>query len=252
MPDQTSHNPLYSRAERYWTQSRRPFVSLIFIAPLMVIYEAGVVFWSVQNGADFWMRQLLDLMGFSQHLLLPMLTICILLAWHYLTHEPWRFSPGVLSTMIVECLFLAICLQVLLIFQGTLLLAVDHQIVNDPDVAPKATFFSVVAKMVVYLGAGIYEELLFRLILLSAIIWLIRRWWPAPKTSVLIAVLVSSLVFTVAHYVGDAGDAFHWFSFLFRFMAGVFFSAVFIFRGFGIAVGTHAAFDILVILFLEK
>jgi membrane protease YdiL (CAAX protease family) len=252
MPDTTVPNTFYFRAERYWAQSRRPFVSLIFIAPLMVIYEAGVIFWQVQNGADFWMRKLLDLMGFSQHLLLPTLTICILLAWHYLTHEPWRFSPGVLSAMVVESFFLAICLQVLLIFQGTLLLAVENQLMDDPAVAPKAALFSVISKMVVYLGAGIYEELLFRLILLSAMLWLIRRWRPAPKSSLLIAMLVSSLAFAVAHYVGGSGDAFQWFSFLFRFMAGVFFSVVFVFRGFGIAVGTHAAFDILVILFLEK
>jgi len=108
MPDQTIHNPFYSRAENYWVQSRRPVVSLVFIAPLMVIYESGVVIWGVQNGADAWMRQFLDLMGFSQHLLLPLLTVCVLMAWHYLSHEPWRFSPGVLSHMVVECLFLAI------------------------------------------------------------------------------------------------------------------------------------------------
>lgn len=64
-----------------------------------------------------------------------------------------------------------------------------------------------------------------------------------------LAVLVSSLVFAVAHYVGHAGDTFYWFSFLFRFVAGVFFSILFIYRGFGIAAGTHAVYDILVGLF---
>jgi len=242
MPDQTIHNPFYSRAENYWVQSRRPVVSLVFIAPLMVIYEAGVVIWGVQNGADAWMRQFLDLMGFSQHLLLPLLTVCVLMAWHYLSHEPWRFSPGVLSPMVVECLFLAICLQVVLvfqrIFQKTLLLAVEQAV--EPGI---------VAKMVGYLGAGIYEELLFRLILLWGMAWLIRRWWTAPKGSLLLAVLVSSLIFASAHYIGRAGETFQWFSFLFRFVAGVFFSILFIYRGFGIAAGTHAAYDILLGLF---
>jgi membrane protease YdiL (CAAX protease family) len=181
-------------------------------------------------------------MGFSQHLLLPLLTVCILMAWHFLSHEPWRFSPGVLSPMVVECLLLAIVLQVVLvfqrIFQKTLLLAVGQAV--EPGL---------VAKMVGYLGAGIYEELLFRLILLWGMAWLIRRWWAAPKGSLLLAVLVSSLIFASAHYIGHAGETFQWFSFLFRFVAGVFFSILFIYRGFGIAAGTHAAYDILLGLF---
>jgi membrane protease YdiL (CAAX protease family) len=196
--------------------------------------------WGVQNGADAWMRQFLDLMGFSQHLLLPLLTVCILLCWQYLTHEPWRFSPGVLSPMVAECLLLAIVLQVFLIFQSTLMLAMEN-----------ATGPGITAKMAGYLGAGIYEELLFRLILLSAIIWLIRRWWTAQKPSLVLAVLVSSLIFAAAHYVGHSGDDFQWFSFLFRLMAGVFFSILFIYRGFGIAAGAHAAYDILAILFIR-
>ena len=110
----------------------------------------------------------------------------------------------------------------------------------------------IAAKMVAYLGAGIYEELLFRLILLSATVWLIRRWWTAQNLSMVLAVLVSSLIFATAHYVGHAGDVFQWFSFLFRFMAGVFFSILFIYRGFGIAAGSHAAYDILAILFLKS
>lgn len=241
MPDQKTHNPIYAKAENYWVQSRRPVVSLVFIAPLMVIYESGVVLWGVQNGADAWMRQLLDLMGFSQHLLLPLLTVGILVCWHYLTHEPWRFSPGVLSPMVAECLLLAICLQVFLIFQRTLLLAVGD-----------AAELSIASKLKIgvgFLGAGIYEELLFRLILLSVVVWLIRRWCTAKNPSLVLAVLVSSLIFAVAHYIGHAGDTFHWFSFIFRFMAGVFFSILFIYRGFGIAAGAHAAYDILAGLF---
>jgi hypothetical protein len=241
MPDQTSHSRFFYRAENYWVQSRRPVVSLAFIAPLLVIYEMGVLLWGVQNGADAWMRQFLDLMGFSQHLLLPLLTVCMLVAWHYLTHEPWRFSPGVLWPMFVECLLLAICLRIVLVVQSAFLLPMQS-----------AAELSIAAKCKVgvgYLGAGIYEELLFRLLLLSATTWFIRQWWTREKASLVLAVLVSSLVFGAAHYVGQSGETFYWFSFLFRTVAGVFFSILFIYRGFGIAAGTHAAYDILVGLF---
>jgi membrane protease YdiL (CAAX protease family) len=240
MPDQMLHKRFFVQAENYWVQSRRPVVSLVFIAPFLLIYEAGVLIWKVQNGADAWMRQFLDFLGFSQHLLLPLLTVCALLCWHYLIREPWRFSPGVLWPMAAECLLLAVCLQVFLVFLGTFLLAAGHE--TEPGI---------VASMAGYLGAGIYEELLFRLILLSALVWLVQRWWKAKTMSLALAVLVSSLIFAAAHYAGAAGDVFHWFSFLFRLAAGAFFSVLFIYRGFGIAAGAHAAYDILAMLFLR-
>src|SRR5262245_22299143 len=51
----------------YWQQSRRPLVSLAFVVPLLLIYEAGILWLGPQamrNGADVWLRQLLDLLGF--------------------------------------------------------------------------------------------------------------------------------------------------------------------------------------------
>jgi membrane protease YdiL (CAAX protease family) len=246
MPEPAAQNRLYLKAENYWIQSRRPVVSLVFIAPLMIVYEVGVLIWHVQNGADAWMRQLLDLMGFSQHFLLPALTVCVLLAWHYLAHQPWRFSPSVLTPMAVECLLLAVCLQGVYVFQRSLFFAFVEPI--QLDIGDK------VKTAVSFLGAGVYEELLFRLLLLSAMSWLIRRWWTRPKAGVVLAVLLSSLIFAAAHYIGPAGYAFDWlsltswFGFIFRFIAGVFFSILFVFRGFGIAAGTHAAYDILAAL----
>jgi membrane protease YdiL (CAAX protease family) len=96
-----------------------------------------------------------------------------------------------------------------------------------------------------FLGAGIYEELLFRLILLSLAVWALRKAHAGTAT-VLLAVVLTSLLFAGAHYIGPAGDSFRWFGFLFRYVAGVFFSLLFIYRGFGVAAGTHAAYDILI------
>ena len=97
-----------------------------------------------------------------------------------------------------------------------------------------------------FLGAGIYEELLFRLILLSLVAWGLLRVGIKPWASTIVAALLTSLLFTAAHYVGANGDNFQWFSFVFRFLAGLFFAIVFVYRGFGIAAGSHAAYDLLV------
>jgi len=247
------HSPLARAAAEYWNESRRPLASLIFIAPWLVVYEVGVLALgpqAVRNGADAWLRQLLELVGFGQYFLLPLLTVCILLSWHYTTRQSWRLSGGILSGMTVECILLALCLRLLLQLQGSVLLALAGPIdcaCHRADLGLNVS--GTVGGLVGFLGAGIYEELLFRLMLLSGALWAMRRAGAAPMASMAFAVLLTSLLFAAAHYIPPHGESLHWFSFLFRFLAGLFFSVLFVYRGFGIAAGTHAAYDILVGLF---
>ena len=63
---------------------------------------------------------------------------------------------------------------------------------------------------------------------------------------VAVAVVLTSLVFSAAHYVGPHGETFEAFSFAFRFLAGAFFAMLFVYRGFGVAAGTHALYDVFV------
>jgi membrane protease YdiL (CAAX protease family) len=120
---------------------------------------------------------------------------------------------------------------------------VFHSIFGDP------TLLSIgdqLKEAVGFLGAGIYEELLFRLILLSLAAWAFRHAGARPRTSMIVAVLLTSLLFSAAHHIGPNGE---WpidaSRFLFRTLAGVFFSILFVYRGFGITAGSHAAYDIL-------
>lgn len=236
--------PGKTSAQGYWTESRRPLASLVFIAPLLVIYELGVVALKVQTGADVWMRKTLDLLGFGQHLLLPILTVGILVGWHYIRRHPWRVPAGVLPGMLAECLLLAIVLRLVLQLQKGLVGLVAGT--GTASLAEQSTRLA--GGIIGYLGAGIYEELLFRLILLSLTIWLLTRLGLPAGRSFLVGVIVTSALFAVAHYVGPYGESFQTFSFVFRFVAGVFFSVLFVYRGFGIAAGTHAFYDILVVL----
>jgi membrane protease YdiL (CAAX protease family) len=95
------------------------------------------------------------------------------------------------------------------------------------------------------LGAGIYEELLFRLILLSLTAWALRRAGVTPRVAMIAAAILTSLLFAAAHNIGPYGELLQARSFLFRVLAGLFFTVVFLYRGFGIAAGSHAAYDIL-------
>jgi membrane protease YdiL (CAAX protease family) len=228
--------PLAQQAETYWSESRRPLASLVFLAPLLIAYEVGVLLLGVQNGADAFMRWLLGSMGLGQYFLLPVLMVCILLGWHYISRQPWRLSGGILSGMAVECVLLGICLRVAVFLQHVM-----FQVLHEPAAA---SIGGTLQHLVGYLGAGIYEELLFRLILMSLAAWAMRRAGAGPRASAIVAILLNSVLFSLAHYVGG-GEAFRWFDFLFRFLAGIFFSLLFLYRGFGIAAGSHAAYDIL-------
>ena len=240
----------------YSVESRRPLTSLVFIAPLLIVYEVGILLLgpqAVRNGADVWLRQFLEFVGFGQYFLLPALTVFILLAWHYTTHQPWRVRAGVLWCMAIECVALAVCLRLILHLQGSLL-----QTIAGPADTPEAAHLMALDSsgklrgVVGFLGAGVYEELLFRLILLPFVAWGIRKMGATERPGMAAAVVLTSFAFAAAHYVGPYGDPLvwesysFWFGFLFRFLAGGFFSLLFVYRGFGIAAGTHAGYDILV------
>ena len=233
------HTPLKHLAERYWVESRRPLASLVFIAPLLVVYEAGVAWLGAQNGADAFMRLAAGLAGLRATPPAAGAEVCILLAWHHLARQPWRLSGGVLSGMAAESLLLGVCLCLVCLAWGAWSVPPAADIGGE-DQAERW------ARIAGLLGAGIYEELLFRLILLSLLAWGLRRAGVAPWASTLLAVLASSLLFAAAHHVGPYGEEFVRSRFLFRSLAGVFFSVVFIYRGFGIAAGSHAAYDVLV------
>ncbi len=102
------------------------------------------------------------------------------------------------------------------------------------------------------LGAGIYEELLFRFVLLSALGWLFFRvseTFSVPKwLGAVAAILVSSLLFSLFHY--NLPQAFEPRVFVFRTMAGILLGVLFLVRGIGVCVYTHAMYD--VFLYLDE
>ncbi len=226
-----------SRGDDYWSISRRPLTSLVFALPLVLAYEGGVLLLgrgTPRNGADVWLRTLLDSFGFGQYFLLPVLTVLGLLAWHHVEHDRWRFSPAVLLGMAGESVLWAAALLGIARLQ--------HRFWPLAAGAGEG----VLARLVAFCGAGLYEEVLFRLLLLPAVAWLAARLGAGPFAAATWGVVGSSLLFSWAHYIGPLGDVFDPYSFSFRFLAGVFFAVLFDLRGFGIAAGSHAAYDILV------
>jgi TRAP-type C4-dicarboxylate transport system permease small subunit len=100
------------------------------------------------------------------------------------------------------------------------------------------------AQLVISLGAGIYEELLFRVLLVWAFTALGGALGLKRAGAVALAVVLSALVFSAFHYVGPLGDTLTLSSFTFRAIAGLLLSALYVARGFGITAWTHALYDV--------
>lgn len=239
------------RPTSYWSEARRPFPSLLLVAPLVIVYEGGVLYLGgtapagLRTGADTWMRSVLSSLGTADHWLLPLLVILILLSWQVISFRDWRFTPGILAGMVVESFVWAVALLGIsrLIDLGfsyleharPTLLAVDS-----------ARGHQSLSSLIGYIGAGVYEETLFRLMLVPVLYRSLRLLQAPQVFSSALAVTGSALLFALAHHAGSPPEQFTWFAFVFRWMAGVFFAWIFVLRGFGIAVATHTMYDILV------
>jgi hypothetical protein len=98
------------------------------------------------------------------------------------------------------------------------------------------------------LGAGIFEEAVFRLGVLSLLALALVRATAAfglgPMPGIVLAIVVSAGLFSLFHHVGPGGEPFRTDVFLFRAMAGILLGGLFVTRGFGVCVYTHAVYDL--------
>ncbi len=135
----------------------------------------------------------------------------------------------------LECTVLALLLGPLLEFlSAPLALAADH------GARPLRT------ELVLSLGAGLYEELLFRLGLLGGLHYVgVRGLGLKPAGSFVVALIVSSIAFTLFHHVGAWGEPLETRALWYRGAAGILLGLVFLGRGLGVVVYLHALYDVL-------
>ena len=243
--------------DEYWYVSRQPLASLLFVLPLLAAYELGAHYIRsapeepVRNGADYWIRSTLQQFGFEQPWFLPVVLLIGLVFWQLAGGYRWRASVGTIFGMLCESVVYGLCLVFLGETQSILVDKYNASYEIAPTAAIAIPSSVELTRAISFLGAGIYEELLFRAALLPLMFGLLRLFFDRGP-AIFWAVVGSSLLFSWAHYVGPAGEAYEPFGFAFRAMAGIFFATLMVNRGLGITVGAHAAYDILVGLMLPQ
>lgn len=224
----------------YWQRSREPLQILVFVLPLVAIYEIGLLVAARTGAAQprllayHKVEEAFEAMGLATagQALPAILVIAALLAWQVMSRRSWRIHWPTTLVMGAESLALAVPLLVL---ASLLVGGVEAARIAETETPGLA------GRVVMSIGAGLYEEFLFRWILVAVIhATLADGLRVADRTATGVAIAVSSLLFMVAHQPPDAAHA------LFYLGSGVFFSVVYVVREFGVAAGTHAAYDILV------
>ena len=93
-------------------------------------------------------------------------------------------------------------------------------------------------------GAGFFEELLFRLMLAGGLIKILANKVQEKKT-IYISALVSSLAFSGIHFIGEYGKPMIAWVFAWLLAAGLIFFRIYRTQGFAIAAWTHCLFDLI-------
>jgi len=277
--------------DSYLERTSRPIYAIVFLLPFIIFYELGTLGFNtdilnqsqIRVVAFVWLQNLLESVGFGGKFAWvapPLAVIVILIAMQITSGKQWRLWLGDILPMAVECILLAVPLIVLTLFLSSSTgtesnvsrfenSAIHIQTGAPPNCASVQNKHlssvtgsagrdgqgqPLLANIVTGIGAGIYEELVFRLILICILMLLLQDVLRLDhNNSIVLSVLISAALFSAHHHIDffsgqpNAIDPFNLTRFAFRTIAGIYFAILFAFRGFGITAGTHAFYNIIAV-----
>lgn len=213
--------------------------------PLLIAYEILILVsqppdQAVRISIDIWFKSIFQFLGvnaISATLIVAALIGAIIL---YIKRADLpHLRKKYFLSMILESAVYAVLVTIVII--GFLETILTMKVYNSVEALDKVQLFAL------SLGAGLYEELFFRVILVGGLSYLLINFFTKRGVAYAIAALIAALIFSGVHYIGPYGDFFTLGSFLFRFLFGLALNVIYVTRGFGIAAWTHALYDIFVI-----
>ncbi len=251
--------------DSYLDRTSRPVYALAYLLLFIVIYEIGTILISPEalnlNRSQLrvvsfiWLQNTLEYIGFSQRFVWaapPLAVVLILLGLQISSRTPWKVYLSDFIPMTVECILLAIPLIVLCLAINRSVSPHSAIVAMQTSTAAESASSGFWVNIVTGIGAGIYEELVFRLVLICILMILFQDLLKLDRMlSVVLSISISAVLFSLHHHFFflngslHSGEAFSFMKFTFRLLAGVYFAVLFAVRGFGIAAGTHAYYDII-------
>ncbi|MDR1520564.1 MAG: CPBP family intramembrane metalloprotease [Planctomycetota bacterium] len=247
--------------QSYLADSSAPLAGLYFTLPLFIVYHVGLWWLNTfaglrwANAVDIAIGDVLGRFGLAGPLLSFMLVIIVFILTQTLSGKPARRPPPhTWLLMILESLILS--LPVFLLSRLALKLGDYIRPAFLSTLEGGESGLSWAASLILSCGAGVYEEFFFRLLLMGAIILFMNKvlrlkgGW-----SNFLAACIQAVLFAASHHLpGGPEEVADWSgawnvlpAFAFRTAAGLYFAFVYLERGFGIAAGSHAGYDLLVV-----
>ena len=230
--------------QTYFSASQNLLYSLVLIFPMLFLYELlGFINnfegnYQIRNGADALIRELFSIFGPNSHLFYGFTLFLIFFSVSYRHRQVLmmrEINIRFLVLMVIESFFWCTGLLIAMKVSNTLFLA-------SPIRA------DILEQFYLSIGAGIWEELIFRFGLISVFVYFINSVFRYGKAfSLLLSLFLSGAIFSLFHYIGTYGDIFTWKIFILRTIAGIFLGVVFLFRGLGISVYTHIFYDMVLV-----
>jgi Type II CAAX prenyl endopeptidase Rce1-like len=207
-------------------------LSLVVVFPLLLAYQLAIVFVPSVVATDPISRLLFALcQGRAGYLLVQAAIAVAFLWWVHATGRSRTLSLRVIAPVMIEALAIALVLWIAL-----------------PLLVHRALGLGLGTSAASALGAGVYEELMFRLLVTGAALQLALALGLHRREAAVLAVVIGALSFAAAHHLGAAGEPFGAAAFAFRVLAGLALGATCWFRSFAHAVYAHVAYDLIVLL----
>ncbi len=230
-----------SSNQRYSVVSREPLYILVFLLPLILFYEFAL--YSTDKNIQIKAHD--HLVRFFEQFDMPptrglwlggVAILTVLFLWHIFVGNCWSIKPKVILFMAIESIACAIPLLLFGAVLGGLAAAA-----NSSPIAGLSGF----DKVAVSIGAGLYEELVFRMLLIAVIHTVVCNVFKQSDLAGLtVGVIVSAILFALYHDLPNAGSLSALTLFFFS-VAGLYLGILYVTRGFGIAAATHAAYDVI-------
>ena len=227
----------------YWRSTRSPLYSFLFTIPLFLIYEIGIFLTSsddmyvLRNGADALMRQILSTFGLTGLYWIGVIFFIGFIITFIIQRKYWE-ETEIHSDYFLLMMVESVAWSVLIYFLMTNI----YLLLMNP------TGSRLVQQVTLAVGAGIYEEFLFRVLLIAGIaviLGFIFQW--SDKSRNWAAMVIAAGIFSSFHFIGEYGDFFSFNIFMVRFLAGIALGTLYFLRGFGITAWSHAVYDLIVL-----
>jgi membrane protease YdiL (CAAX protease family) len=227
--------------QQYLTSSRNFHYGVILTLPALILYELGIFalfrdsHYELRNSGEVLLRQVFHSIGLDNVYLIAGFLLTFFLVVMIRGYRLER-APGIHANFLVFMLAESVLWGCLLYLTMLGYARIPMQLHIPVDK---------LANINLAIGAGIFEELIFRMVLISAVLVIFQKGFrQTVRFSEPMAVLISAIIFAAFHLFMES---FSVAIFLQRVLGGVFLGYLYLYRGYGISVYSHIVFNLLIL-----